>query len=169
MPHVFLPLDQRAVEVVFRLLPALVCGGVIGLNRDLRGKPVGFRTLSLVGMGSALITWVGVTTAGTNDGSVSRVFQGLITGIGFLGAGVILQPGLDEKVREVRGLTTAACVWVVACIGAASGVGMQVEAVIVTLLVLAVLSTGGWIERRVERVVRRRGGNGSGAPPRLPD
>ena len=118
-----------------RLLPALLMGGLVGLNRDLRGKPVGFRTLGLVGMGSALMTYLGVSLAGSNDGSASRVFQGILTGIGFLGAGVILQPAAEERVREVRGLTTAACVWVVACIGAACGAGMQSEALLVTVLV----------------------------------
>ena len=146
--------DSRFTEAVVRLLPALVMGAVVGLNRDLRGKPVGFRTLGLVGMGSALMTYLGISLAGANDGSASRVFQGIITGIGFLGAGVILQPSAEERVREVRGLTTAACVWVVACIGAACGAGMQSEALLVTVLVLALLYFGGWVEHRIERVIK---------------
>ncbi len=159
MLHSVFPIDTRFEEALLRLIPALLMGGLIGLNRDLRGKPVGFRTLGLVGMGAALMTYLGVSLAGANDGSASRVFQGILTGIGFLGAGVILQPGADERVREVRGLTTAACVWVVACIGAACGAGMQAEALLVTLLVLALLYFGGWIEHRIERVVK---GNGRG-------
>src|SRR5260221_2177333 len=119
MTHPVLAFDDRFTEALLRLMPALLMGGLIGLNRDLRGKPVGFRTLGLVGMGSALMTYLGVSLAGTNDGSASRVFHGIITGIGFLGPGVILQPAAQERVREVRGLTTAACVWVVACISAA--------------------------------------------------
>jgi len=159
MTHPVLAFDGRFLEALLRLLPALLMGGAVGLNRDLRGKPVGFRTLGLVGMGSALMTYLGVSMAGTNDGSASRVFQGIITGIGFLGAGVILQPAAEERVREVRGLTTAACVWVVACIGAACGSGMQAEALLVTALVLALLYFGGWIEHRIERVIK---GNGKG-------
>lgn len=147
-------LDVRFEEALLRLMPALLMGGVIGLNRDLRGKPVGFRTLGLVGMGSALMTYLGISLAGANDGSASRVFQGIITGIGFLGAGVILQPAADEAVREVRGLTTAACVWVVACIGAACGAGLQLEAALVTVMVLFLLLFGGYVERRVERAVK---------------
>lgn len=158
-------LDSHFEEALLRLIPALLMGGLIGLNRDLRGKPVGFRTLGLVGLGAGLMTYLGISLAGPNDGSASRVFQGILTGIGFLGAGVILQPAADEKVREVRGLTTAACVWIVACIGAACGAGMQVEAGVVTLLVLLLLGLGGWVERHIERVVRgnsRNPGNGGG-------
>jgi len=160
MQHSVLAFDSRFLEALWRLLPALLLGGLIGLNRDLRGKPVGFRTLGLVGMGAALMTYLGISLAGPNDGSASRVFQGILTGIGFLGAGVILQPSAEERVREVRGLTTAACVWVVACIGAACGAGMQAEALLVTVLVLALLFFGGWIEHRIERVVK---GNGHAA------
>lgn len=147
--------ELRIEELVLRLLPALLFGGLVGLNRDLHGKPTGFRTLSLVGMGSALIVYVGSSLAGPNDGSVSRVLQGILTGIGFLGAGVILRPGNDDKQREVRGLTTAACVWIVACLGAASGAGLVVEASVVTGFVLLVLATGGWVEQLVERMFKR--------------
>lgn len=154
--------ELRIEELVVRLLPALLFGGLVGLNRDLHGKPTGFRTLSLVGMGSALIVYVGVSLGGPNDGSVSRVLQGIITGIGFLGAGVILRPANEDKQREVRGLTTAACVWMVACIGAASGAGLVAEASVVTAFVLLVLATGGWIEHLVERMFKRPG------PPSAP-
>ena len=163
MANPVLDFDGRFSEALLRLLPALLMGSLVGLNRDLRGKPVGFRTLGLVGMGSALMTYLGISLAGANDGSASRVFQGIITGIGFLGAGVILQPAAEERVREVRGLTTAACVWVVACIGAACGAGMQSEALLVTVLVLVLLGFGGWIEHRIERVIKRGSGR-NGAP-----
>ena len=164
MANPVLDFDGCFTDALLRLLPALLMGGLVGLNRDLRGKPVGFRTLGLVGMGAALMTYLGISLAGSNDGSASRVFQGIITGIGFLGAGVILQPAAEERVREVRGLTTAACVWVVACIGAACGAGMRSEALLVTVLVLALLYFGGWIEHRIERVIKRSSGrDGDGA------
>lgn len=164
MPHSVLPFDSRFLEALYRLLPALLLGGLIGLNRDLRGKPAGFRTLGLVGMGAALMTDLGASLAGPNDGSASRVLQGILTGIGFLGAGVILRPAAEERVGEVRGLTTAACVWVVACIGAACGAGMQAEALLVTVLVLTLLHFGGWIEHRIERVIKGDGRASGGGP-----
>lgn len=153
--------ELRVEELVAHLLPALVFGGLVGLNRDLHGKPTGLRTLSLVCMGSALIVHVGLKLGGANDGSASRVLQGIITGIGFLGAGVILRPSASDERREVRGLTTAACVWIVACLGAACGAGLVVEAMVTTLLVLVVLAGGGWVERKVERLFK----HGRDEPP----
>ena len=105
-------------EILLRLVAAAVVGGLVGLNRDLHGKPTGVPTLGLVGLGSALAV---LTVVGGNDtAAASRVIQGIVTGIGFLGAGVIIRPLAKSR---VHGLTTAACVWLTAALGAACGVG----------------------------------------------
>ena len=98
-------------DIVTRLGLAALAGAALGLNRDLHGKPTGVRTLGLVGLASALI----VIAVGHGEGDVSRVMQGIVTGIGFLGAGVIIR---SEKGKHVHNLTTAAGVWLTACIGA---------------------------------------------------
>ena len=106
------------VDIVLRIVVAAIVGGLVGLNRDLHGKPTGVPTLGLVGLGSALAV---LTVTGGNDAAAaSRVIQGIVTGIGFLGAGVIIRPFGKSK---VHGLTTAACVWLTAALGAACGAG----------------------------------------------
>jgi putative Mg2+ transporter-C (MgtC) family protein len=101
-----------ATDIVLRLGLAALAGAALGLNRDLHGKPTGVRTLGLVGLASAMIA----IAVGPGDGDVSRVMQGIVTGIGFLGAGVIIR---SEKGKHVHNLTTAACVWLTACVGTA--------------------------------------------------
>jgi putative Mg2+ transporter-C (MgtC) family protein len=93
-------------DMLARLLLALACGAVIGLNRDLHGKSVGFRTFGLVSAGSAIVALV-ITQVSTDVNAVSRVIQGVLTDIGFLGAGVILHQPTSSR---VTGLTTAAAV-----------------------------------------------------------
>jgi len=133
------------LEIALRLGIAALVGIVLGLNRDLHGKPTGVRTLGLVGIGAALI----VMAAG-REGSAeaSRVMQGIVTGIGFLGAGVIIR---NEQGRRVHGLTTAACVWLTACAGAACGVGDWRLVLIGLAFAVLILSTGGPFERAVRR------------------
>jgi putative Mg2+ transporter-C (MgtC) family protein len=104
------------IDIALRLGAAALVGTLLGLNRDLHGKPTGVRTLSLVGLGSAIVV---LAVGGTGGAEASRVIQGIVTGIGFLGAGVIIRSNEDES---VHGLTTAACVWLTACIGAACAV-----------------------------------------------
>src|SRR4029077_864175 len=108
-------------EIALRFGAAVVVGGAIGLTRALRGKPAGVRTHALVSLGSAVVTVVAATVAAPalDTAAVSRVMQGIITGIGFLGAGGILH---EESGRRVRGLTTAATIWIVAALGIACGV-----------------------------------------------
>ncbi|HWP02816.1 MAG TPA: MgtC/SapB family protein, partial [Gemmatimonadaceae bacterium] len=110
-------------ELLIRLGLAVAIGAVLGINRDLRGKPAGLKTHALVALGSSMLTVVSLAVAdgATADGNaVSRVIQGIITGIGFLGAGVILR---GERGYSVHGLTTAASVWLSACLGIACGAG----------------------------------------------
>ncbi len=137
-------------EVVLRLIAAMLVGCALGINRDLRDKPAGLRTHALVSLGAALITVVSVQlsySAGHMDGSsVLRTVQGVITGIGFLGAGVILR---DGTTHNVSGLTTAASIWIAACLGVACGAGQWRTATISVVLTLAVLILGGPLEQAI--------------------
>lgn len=122
--------------VVVRLLLAGLLGGILGLEREQRGKPAGVRTHMLVCMGAALFVLI-PSNAGISDQEMSRVVQGVITGVGFLGAGAIIK-GSDEK--HATGLTTAAGIWLTAAIGVAVGLGREQTAVLCTVLAWVVLS-----------------------------
>jgi len=137
-------------EVAVRLATAVLVGTAIGLNRDLRGKPAGVRTHALVSLGSATATVLAGSTS-SDPAAVSRVVQGIITGIGFLGAGVILHP----EGRSVRGLTTAASIWIVAALGIACGVADWWPVGLGTALTLLVLIAGGPLERAIHRLTGR--------------
>ena len=121
-------------ETLLRLVPAVVCGGIIGLERDMNRLPTGLRTLALVSLGSCVAVLAAIQ-AGDSDG-FSRVAQGIITGIGFLGAGVILQ---GPDIKKVKGLTTAAAIWVTAAIGMLCGLGELKIALVATALALGIL------------------------------
>ncbi len=103
-------------EIVLRLGVATLAGALIGLNRDLHGKPIGLNTLGLVGLATAMVVVLADPSGGTAkiSAETSRVIQGILTGIGFLGAGVIVRA---EHHFRVRGLTSAACTWLTACFG----------------------------------------------------
>jgi putative Mg2+ transporter-C (MgtC) family protein len=137
--------------IVQRLALALVVGVVLGIDRDLRHKPAGVRTHSLVAIGSAAMVMAGyaVASSGNDAASVTRVLQGLITGIGFIGAGVIIHHEADQR---VQGLTTAASIWVAAALGAAAGVGLVELTLIALAFALAVLLVGGPLERAIEKL-----------------
>jgi putative Mg2+ transporter-C (MgtC) family protein len=117
------------LDITLRLGGATLIGMAIGLNRDLHGKPTGVRTLGLVGLGAALVILAStdflVTTPEANANPVSRAIQGVLTGIGFLGAGVIMQ---DQGSKRVQGLTTAALIWLTACMGIVCGLGAWLPA-----------------------------------------
>src|SRR5207302_2117960 len=131
-------------ESLFRLSAAAAIGGVIGINRDLRGKPAGLRTLSMVTLGSALLALVGAAMTlpeeRPDSSALSRVIQGIMAGIGFLGGGVILR---DEAKRHVEGLTTASSIWVSASLGIACGAGYWRGALLAPGIALVVLNGGG--------------------------
>lgn len=135
------------LEIAVRLAAATLIGGIFGLNRDLHGKPTGVRTLGIVGLGSALVVVAWMDPGGpmrSDVSAVSRVIQGVLTGIGFLGAGVIVR-GVSQS--RVHGLTTAACTWLVACIGVVCGfAGWKVIAIAVALAFL-ILILGGGVEK----------------------
>jgi putative Mg2+ transporter-C (MgtC) family protein len=134
------------LEIALRLIAATLVGGVIGLNRDLHGKPTGVRTMGLVGLSSALIVVAAGLVGGNGD--ATRAVQGIVTGIGFLGAGVIIK---DSSSERIHGLTTAATTWLTAALGVTCGLGGWVLALVATTLGFAVLVFGGPIERAVHR------------------
>ena len=121
------------VDLILRLLMAAVAGGIIGTDRERAHKPAGIRTLMLVSIGSALFTILSVYGFG-DPADPSRLAAGIVVGIGFLGAGVILH---SEK--GVMGLTTAAAVWAVAATGVAFGCGLYLIAVVSAVLILIAL------------------------------
>lgn len=127
--------DPSDTDVMLRVAAALLCGGVIGVERDFRNMPTGFRTLAIVCLGSCVAV-LSAIKAGDSDG-FSRVAQGIVTGIGFLGGGVIVQTG---KWKDVKGLTTAAAIWLTAAIGMMCGLGEFVIAFSVTAATVVVLA-----------------------------
>jgi putative Mg2+ transporter-C (MgtC) family protein len=133
-------LDTRQlVRIIVRLLAAMLLGAVIGFQREKTGKPAGLRTHMLVSLGAALFVLAPLEGGMDLDG-LSRVIQGLATGIGFIGGGAILK--LHEQ-REIEGLTTAAGIWMTAAVGVAVGLGrlpLALMSVILTLIILAVFS-----------------------------
>ena len=139
------------LDIVARLALSVVVGAVIGLNRDLHHKQAGVRTNALVSLGAALAVLV-VMPPGADDthriDAISRVIQGVLTGIGFLGAGLILR---DPSSRRVSGLTTAAAVWFAALLGVACGIGAYFAVGIALLLGLGVIAFGGPFERRFRK------------------
>lgn len=132
------------LQVASKVGLALVVGIVLGLNRWLHHKSAGIRTHSLVAIGSALLMLLMESYEGFDSQAMSRVIQGLITGVGFLGAGVIIH--LD-RARKVHGLTTAASIWVCAILGAVIGAGRYELALIALGSVMMVLVLGGYIEK----------------------
>jgi putative Mg2+ transporter-C (MgtC) family protein len=131
-----LPDPATATVIVARLLVAIVLGGMLGLEREAKGRAAGLRTHILVCIGSALFVMAPLL-AGVSQADVTRVMQGIVSGIGFLGAGAILK--LDHEER-VQGLTTAAGIWAAAAIGMAVGMGMHLLALASTVAALLVVS-----------------------------
>jgi putative Mg2+ transporter-C (MgtC) family protein len=141
------------IEIGMRLGIATLAGGALGLNRDLHGKPIGLRTLGLVGLASAVVVLLADPSGrldGLSDAS-SRVIQGILTGIGFLGAGVIIRS--EQHHVRVRGLTSAACTWLTACIGIVCGAGQWRIVTVAVAISFVVLLTGGPVERALHRLI----------------
>ena len=134
------------VDTALRMVAAVVLGGAIGFNRDIHGKPTGIRAHALVSLGAAIlmIAGSGPHIGGAYPDVMSRVIQGIIAGIGFLGAGVILR---GSSGLQVYHLVTASSLWVTTGIGVLSGMGAYLFAVIATVLVLLVLSIGLRLDR----------------------
>ncbi|HKY01077.1 MAG TPA: MgtC/SapB family protein [Burkholderiales bacterium] len=145
-------MDPVYTEISIRLCAALGVGGLIGLERSYHGRPAGFRTHALVCLSTALLMlvtvyesrWVTNFEHGRLALDPTRMAQGIMTGIGFLGAGVIMKEGLS-----VRGLTTSASIWITAAIGILIGIGFYFPAALATVLTLGTLSVFRWIENRL--------------------
>src|SRR3954452_7833723 len=135
-----------------RLGAATLAGGVIGLNRDLQGKPIGLRTLGLVGLATAMVVVAGESFGNVTKSpdAASRIIQGILTGIGFLGAGVIVH---RENRSRVQGLTSAACTWLTACIGIICGAGQWRIVSVALGITFIVLIFGGRLERSLHRAL----------------
>lgn len=143
---------EDAVRIGTRLLMAALLGGLLGYEREYRGKAAGLRTHMLVSLGAALFV-LAPLMAGVPPGDVSRIMQGIVTGIGFLGAGTILK---GPSLRDVHGLTTAAGIWLTAAIGATAGLGHAATATLCTGLALLVLQAMPALERHAARTHDRR-------------
>ena len=146
-----LPLFETYVELE-RVVPAFLlrcgtaalCGGLIGIERELRNKPAGFRTNILICLGASIYMSIGLLIPASEGADPTRIAAQVVTGIGFLGAGCIIQ-----QRGRVMGLTTAATIWVVAAIGMVAGAGFPILAFISALLVLITLTVLGALEERL--------------------
>lgn len=142
------PDRTRLGIVLIRVIAAILLGGVLGIEREKAGKPAGLRTHMIVCLGTAVVV-LACTEVNMGLDGLSRVIQGIVTGIGFIGAGTILK--LNEQ-REIQGLTTAAGLWMTAAIGVAVGLGALGLAVIGTALTLLVLVLEHVVDsRRIKR------------------
>ncbi len=146
-----MPDARQIARVVIRLLAAMLLGAIVGVQRERTGKPAGLRTHMLVALGAALFT-LAPLEAGMDSADLSRVIQGLATGIGFLGGGAILK--LSEE-REIHGLTSAAAIWMTAAVGVAVGLGRLALALMGVLLTWFILTIAESIDSRLRE--RRAG------------
>ena len=145
-------MDYELLDLIYHLGAALLAGSVIGIERSFNGRPAGFRTHALVCVSSALLmlattynpSWLGRVPLETVRTDPTRMAQGIMTGIGFLGAGVIFKEGLN-----VRGLTTAASIWMTAAIGTLLGIGFFLPAAVATGITLFTLALFRYFESRM--------------------
>ncbi|WP_025035611.1 MgtC/SapB family protein [Bradyrhizobium sp. DOA9] len=139
-------------EILLRLGAATLAGGAIGLNRDLHGKPIGLKTLGIVGLSTASVVLLALQLAEPARvvDAASRVIQGILTGIGFLGAGVIVHQSTGFR---VRGLTSAACTFLAACLGIVCGAGQWRIVIVALALAFVLLTIGRRLERRLHRML----------------
>lgn len=133
---------HQVTQLIVRLLMAAVLGGVLGFEREQQGKSAGLRTHMLVALGAALFVLI-PQQVGIANADLSRVLQGLIAGVGFLGAGTIVKRHSGNE-EDVQGLTTAAGIWLTAAIGVAAGLGREATAILSTVLALFILSALPW-------------------------
>ena len=142
-----LPPAADLTSTCIRLVVAVLLGALLGYDRERQDSAAGLRTHMLVALGAALMV-IGAQQSGMDSADMSRVLQGIVAGIGFLGAGAIIK--LNEK-EQIKGLTTAATIWSTAAIGVAAGLGLAITAAVATLLALAILALLPRVERHIAR------------------
>ena len=147
-------------EIILRLAVALLTGCLIGLNRDLHHKDAGIRTFGLVALATAGITIGTLFAADAHGENVGRVVQGVLTGVGFLGAGVIMR---RPDSARVTGLTTAAAVWFASAVAVLCGLGNFMLVGVLVTFALALLTGGYAVERMAERIFNKPPSDGRGA------
>lgn len=135
-------------EISGRLALATLFGAVVGVDRERQGKPAGLRTNSLVALGGALFTIIGLLLSEGDTSATSRILQGITAGLGFIGGGVIMR---RPEVQDVQGLTTAAALWLVAAVGVAAGAGLWRTGLVAIALSLLVLVLGDRVDRWLHR------------------
>lgn len=161
MNHMFLTPNDW-LHMAIRLSLALLAGGAIGWNREQGGRPAGMRTFMLVSMGAAFFVMIPLQAEGDSSfattNALSRTIQGVATGVGFLGAGLILQQSARKSgVVKVRGLTTAAAIWAAAGLGAAIGCGLWQMGLLGTIFILLTLGGMKQVKEKISvRILRRR-------------
>jgi putative Mg2+ transporter-C (MgtC) family protein len=138
---------EDTTRVVLRLALAALLGGLLGIEREAKGKAAGVRTHMLVAMGAAMFV-LASQQSGIVPADMSRVLQGVVAGVGFLGAGAILK---GDTEGQVKGLTTAAGIWMTAAIGVAAGMGKEGTAMLATLLTLVTMASLPLVARLFER------------------
>ena len=146
-----IPDAGQITRITLRLLIAATLGGLLGYEREQKGKAAGLRTHMLVALGAALFVLI-PQQAGASIADLTRVLQGLVAGVGFLGAGAII---MGNRHEEARGMTTAAGLWLTAAIGIAAGMGREATAVLSTVLALIIL----YLIPKVERMFQHRSGS----------
>src|SRR5688572_22699441 len=152
-------MNYEVVDIILRLGAAAAAGVIIGINRDLIDKPIGMRTLGLVSLGAAVVSLATIQfhDLSTQPDALSRVVQGIVQGImggiSFIGAGVILR---DARARTVEGLTTAATVWITAAFGIACALAAWRVLLVATVLALVLLFATSWTDDFVRQKLGRR-------------
>lgn len=140
-----IPDVTEATRIILRLSMAILLGAIIGYEREHQGKDAGLRTHILVSLGAAIFVLIPIQS-GMSAAEIGRIMQGIVAGIGFLGAGAIIK---IDKDREIQGLTTAAGIWVAAAIGILAGMGREAMAVVSTLIAVFILAVLGKLEKKI--------------------
>jgi putative Mg2+ transporter-C (MgtC) family protein len=133
---------------IIKIAVSIICGSILGFEREYRNKSAGFRTIILITLGSTIFTMVSESAMGESD---DRIAANIITGVGFIGAGVIFKDNIS-----ITGLTTAAVIWVAAAIGMVAGAGDHSLALLLSLIVLIILSLFKWVEDMIDQMHYRQ-------------